>query len=67
MMKDKSVNIMLVEDDEVDIMNVERAFKKNHILNPLHVAGYILKPVELDNFVEAVKTLNLYWTLMELP
>jgi CheY-like chemotaxis protein len=32
------VHILLVEDDEVDIMNVQRAFKKNNISNPLHVA-----------------------------
>lgn len=32
------VNILLVEDDEVDIMNVQRAFKKNKINNPLFVA-----------------------------
>ena len=31
------INILLVEDDEVDIMNVQRAFKKNNIKNPLHV------------------------------
>jgi len=141
-MKDKAINILLVEDDEVDVMNVQRAFKKNHILNPLHVAGnglealamlrgdgvaqitphpkiilldlnmprmngieflqelradpqlkalsvfvlttsnddqdkvaaydlnvagYILKPVELDNFIHAVKTMDLYWSLLELP
>lgn len=141
-MKDKTVNILLVEDDEVDVMNVQRAFKKNNILNPLHVAGnglealamlrgdgvaqiipapkiilldlnmprmngieflqelrsdevlksisvfvlttsnddrdkvaaydlnvagYILKPVELDNFIEAVKTMDIYWSLLELP
>jgi len=23
-------NILLVEDDEVDVMNVKQAFKKNH-------------------------------------
>jgi CheY-like chemotaxis protein len=33
------LNILLVEDDEVDVMNVKRAFKKNHIANPLFVAG----------------------------
>lgn len=141
-MKDNTVNILLVEDDEVDVMNVQRAFKKNRINNTLHVAGngvealamlrgdgtqviiprpkiilldinmprmngiefltelradsqfkcisvfvlttsnddndriaaydlnvagYILKPVELDSFIEAVATLNLYWTLTELP
>jgi CheY-like chemotaxis protein len=32
------INILLVEDDEVDIMNVQRAFKKNNISNPLHIA-----------------------------
>jgi CheY-like chemotaxis protein len=34
----KTLNILLVEDDEVDVMNVQRAFKKNNILNPLWVA-----------------------------
>lgn len=33
------LNILLVEDDEVDVMNVRRAFKKNNIANPLYVAG----------------------------
>ncbi|NET32352.1 MAG: response regulator [Cyanothece sp. SIO1E1] len=141
-MKDETVNILLVEDDEVDIMNVQRAFKKVKIRNPLHianngeealallrgdgvpkihpqpgivlldlnmpkmngieflrairadaelkaisvfvlttsaderdkvaaydlnVAGYILKPVELHRFIEAVSTLNLYWSLIEMP
>ena len=36
--KDRIVNILLVEDDEVDIMNVERAFKKAGIKNPLFIA-----------------------------
>jgi CheY-like chemotaxis protein len=33
------LNILLVEDDEVDVMNVRRAFQKNNIANPLYVAG----------------------------
>ena len=33
----------------------------------LSVAGYIIKPVDYKNFVEAVRTINLYWTLSELP
>ena len=135
-------NILLVEDDEVDVMNVKRAFKKNNITNPLYiasnglealnllrgegelyipkerrlilldlnmpkmngieflrelradpeikhipvvvlttsnedkdkveaynlnVAGYILKPVTFSNFIEAMATLDKYWTLSELP
>jgi CheY-like chemotaxis protein len=142
-MSDKMVNILLVEDDEVDVTNVRRAFKKNNIANPLHVAGngldalamlrgeggasavsrerrlvlldlnmprmggieflrelradpelratpvvvlttsnddkdrveaynlnvagYILKPVTLTNFIETMATLNKYWMLSEFP
>src|SRR5688572_22590995 len=32
------LNILLVDDDDVDIMTLQRAFKKNNISNPLHVA-----------------------------
>jgi len=32
------LNILLVEDDDVDVMNVRRAFAKHHIANPLFVA-----------------------------
>ena len=38
-MSNSPLNILLVEDDEVDVMNVKRAFDKNHITNPLFVAG----------------------------
>jgi len=37
-MVEKQLNILLVEDDQVDVMNVKRAFEKNRITNPLHVA-----------------------------
>ncbi len=37
-MRDKSMNILLIEDDEVDIMNVERAFKRINLTNPLYIA-----------------------------
>jgi CheY-like chemotaxis protein len=36
---DRMLNILLVEDDDVDVMNVRRAFEKNRILNPLYVAA----------------------------
>ena len=36
---EKLLNILLVEDDDVDVMNVRRAFQRNHITNPLFVAG----------------------------
>lgn len=43
------VNILLVEDDEVDIMNVQRAFRKNNISNPLYITR---------NGLEALDALN---------
>lgn len=33
----------------------------------LSVAGYIVKPVDYRKFVEAIRTIDLYWTLSELP
>lgn len=142
-MRNNAISVLLVEDDDVDAMNVKRAFKKVNISNPLHhaenglqalnmlrgtngeerltptpriilldinmprmngieflhelrkdpelhalsvvvlttsneerdkiaaynlnVAGYILKPVEPEKFIEAVSTLNMYWTLIEMP
>jgi CheY-like chemotaxis protein len=38
MVNEKTLNILLVEDDQVDVMNVRRAFDKNRITNPLYVA-----------------------------
>jgi len=37
-MLDKDAEILLVEDDRVDIMTVQRALKKNAVSNPLHIA-----------------------------
>jgi len=42
------------EQDKVDSFN-------------LSVAGYMVKPVDYQQFVEVVKTIDLYWTLSELP
>jgi len=47
----KLVNILLVEDDEVDVMNVKRAFTKNNIKNPLFVAGNGVEALEMLNSV----------------
>lgn len=144
MTADRTINILLVEDDEVDVMNVRRALHRNNIAsslyvasnglealamlgrnNPqsivipaerrlvlldlnmpkmggieflqelrsdpalrltpvvvlttsdreqdrvqaynLNVAGYLLKPVTFNQFIEVMATLNLYWTLCEMP
>ena len=39
-MDERGLNILLVEDDEIDVMNVTRAFKTNNITNPLYTAAH---------------------------
>ena len=33
----------------------------------LSVAGYMIKPVDYQQFVETMRTLQMYWTLSRLP
>lgn len=49
-------SFLLVEDDEVDVMNVKRALKKNNLTIPIHHVG---------NGYEALELLN-YWQVTEL-
>ena len=46
-MEERIVSILLVEDDEVDVMNVKRAFQRNRITNPLYVANNGLEALEM--------------------
>lgn len=46
-MSDRVLNILLVEDDEVDVMNVRRAFERNNVSNPLFVAGNGLEGLDV--------------------
>ncbi len=45
-MEAKPLHILLVEDDTVDVMNVQRAFQKNNIANPLYVANNGIEALE---------------------
>lgn len=56
-LKQIPVIVLTTSTEERDIMET---FKQS-------VGGYIVKPVDYRNFVEAVRTINLYWTLSELP
>lgn len=42
----KTVNVLLVDDDEVDIMGVKREFKKSDFSNPVVVANNGLEALE---------------------
>jgi CheY-like chemotaxis protein len=46
-MENQMINILLVEDDQVDVMNVQRAFKRGHITNSLYVAENGLEGLEM--------------------
>ncbi|MBD1918126.1 MULTISPECIES: response regulator [Cyanophyceae] len=46
-MAKRTVNVLLVEDDEVDVMNVQRAFKRNRIENPLYIASNGLAALDM--------------------
>jgi CheY-like chemotaxis protein len=47
MERDRHVNLILIEDDEVDVMNVQRALRKNNIQPSLYVAGNGLEALDL--------------------
>jgi CheY-like chemotaxis protein len=141
-MKKQQFSLLIVDDDDVDVMNVKRALKKNDLSLPtdraanglealeflnqkfqasgsvdkllilldlnmpkmngieflremrsdqrfkvvpvivlttsdqqkdleaaydLNVAGYIVKPVEFQSFVEAMRIVNCYWSLCAMP
>ncbi len=38
MIKAKTIQLLLVDDDEVDVMAVQRAFRERRLLNPITVA-----------------------------
>ena len=47
MTPDRTLNLVLVEDDDIDVMNVKRALERAHVTNPLFVAHNGLEGLEL--------------------
>ena len=47
MTDERALNILLVDDDEVDVMTVKRAFQKANITNKLFVASNGLEALEM--------------------
>lgn len=43
----KPLHILLVEDDQIDQMNIKRAFERNKIMNPLYIAENGLEALEM--------------------
>ncbi|HYO76381.1 MAG TPA: response regulator [Thermoanaerobaculia bacterium] len=66
-MSEKILNVLLVEDDEVDVMNVRRAFKKGNITNPLFVAGNGVEALEMLRKGELPKSRRLVLLDLNMP
>ena len=66
-MVEKALNILLVEDDQVDVMNVKRAFDKNRIANPLFVAGDGREALELLRSGQVPPTRRLILLDLNMP
>jgi CheY-like chemotaxis protein len=66
-MTSRVLNILLVEDDEVDVMNVRRAFAKSHIMNPLFVAGNGVEALEMLRHGEVPKNRRLVLLDLNMP
>jgi CheY-like chemotaxis protein len=62
----------IVKDDPnlrripVVILTSSREAQDRHNGFDKSVAGYMVKPVDYKQFVEVLRTINLYWTLSEL-
>ncbi|MBT2970027.1 MAG: response regulator [Candidatus Thiodiazotropha sp. (ex Ctena orbiculata)] len=50
--------ILLIEDDRVDIMTVQRALQKNNVSNPLHVARTGLQALDMLRGTNGVLKIN---------
>ena len=66
-MSDRVLNILLVEDDEVDVMNVRRAFERNNVSNPLFVAGNGLEALALLRSDQIPKERRLILLDLNMP
>ena len=66
-MAERVLNILLVEDDEVDVMNVRRAFERNNVSNPLYVAGNGLEALDMLRGNEIPKERRLILLDLNMP
>lgn len=66
-MPERVLNILLVEDDEVDVMNVRRAFERNNVSNPLFVAGNGLEALDMLRSDQIPKERRLILLDLNMP
>jgi hypothetical protein len=66
-MDERALNILLVDDDEVDVMTVRRAFSKANITNPVFVATNGLEALELLRGPAVPRTRRLVLLDLNMP
>jgi CheY-like chemotaxis protein len=67
MLEQKILNILLVEDDEVDVLNVKRAFEKNRIMNPLFIASNGIEALDMLRTAKVPQNRRLVLLDLNLP
>jgi len=55
----KLIPVMMLTTSEAD-KDIRRSYD-------LGAAGYIIKPCDFKEFVEAMRTMNMYWSLCRMP
>lgn len=69
-MPPRSVNFLLIDDDDVDVMGLKRAIKQLKIANPVHVAGDGIEALEMlrgENGREAIPKPHLILLDLNMP
>lgn len=66
-MSENMLNILLVEDDAVDVMNVKRSFERNHVSNPLFVAGNGIEALQMLRDDEVPRERRLVLLDLNMP
>lgn len=64
---DRRLNILLVDDDDIDVMNVRRAFDKGRIANPLFIANDGEEALEMLRGAEYPKERRLVLLDINMP
>jgi CheY-like chemotaxis protein len=64
---ERTMNLVLVEDDDIDVMNVRRALERAHVTNPLFVAHNGLEALELLRSDQVPKDRRLVLLDLNMP
>ncbi|MEO6866354.1 MAG: response regulator [Gemmatimonadaceae bacterium] len=67
MTPDRTLNLVLIEDDDIDVMNVKRALERAHVTNPLFVAHNGLEGLELLRSDKVPKDRRLVLLDLNMP